>query len=79
MSVMPGEPAPNLASSINDPAASPPSDSFLEFNPHGPNKHLTGLLHPLTVSKAKALGEEADRLTKRLYPDDPIAGRETAQ
>lgn len=75
MTSIPSGPIPNLASSINDPAAGPPSDTFLEFDPHGPNKYLTGLLHPLTVSKAKALGEEADRLTRQLYPDDPIAGR----
>jgi len=75
MTVMPGTPIPNLASSINDPAAAPPSDSFLAFDPDGPNKYLTALRHPLTVSKAKVLGEEADRLTRQLYPDDPVTGR----
>lgn len=73
--VMPDKPLPNLASSINDPAAQPPSDSFLEFDPRGPGQYLTGLLHPFSVSAAKKLGEDADRLTRKLYPDDPLAGR----
>ncbi len=75
MAVMPAKFAPNLAASINDPAAQPPSDSFLEFDPWGPGQYLTGLLDRRTVSAAEKLGEEAKRLTQKLYPDDRLAGR----
>ena len=36
---------------------------------------MTGLLDRRTVSAAEKLGEEAKRLTQKLYPDDRLAGR----
>ena len=56
---------------INDESTNAPSDGYLGFDPSGLPEWAAFVRHPWDALKAKKLGNEADTLTRKLYPDDP--------
>lgn len=74
MTVIPTKPVLNLASSINDPAARPPSDSEFGFDPKGPKVENIFWQHPVDAALALVQSELAKYEANRRYPGPEYGG-----